>query len=78
MLFYIDEAVVRAACKHMRKTCGDSMDRLKGDNYNVGIIFNCIKVPLQESAPKSFLHYFILLTNKEYENLHILCMQRFL
>ena len=35
MMLYIDGVVVEAAKKHLRGICYDSMDELKGDNYEV-------------------------------------------
>ena len=34
----IDGAVVQAATRHLRGICHDSMDKLKGDNYEVRLV----------------------------------------
>jgi len=38
----IDGMVVEAAKKHLRGICGDSMDQMKGDNYEI-IVDDCVK-----------------------------------
>ncbi|GCB63944.1 hypothetical protein scyTo_0014701, partial [Scyliorhinus torazame] len=39
----IDQMVIDACCKHMRKTCGDVLDNLKGDCYQV-LVEDCVPV----------------------------------
>jgi len=39
----IDEVVVKAAAKHLRGLCGDSLDKLTGPNYEV-LIEDCIPI----------------------------------
>ena len=39
---YIDQLVVDAAKRHLRGICGDSMDELKGENYEVSIVKNIL------------------------------------
>ncbi|KTG02340.1 hypothetical protein cypCar_00018619 [Cyprinus carpio] len=41
--FYIDELVIDGCRKHMRKTCGNVLDNLKGDCYEV-LVQDCVPV----------------------------------
>ena len=39
----IDKMVMDAVRQHMRSVCGDVLDQLKGDNYEVSSHMTCIQ-----------------------------------
>ncbi|PNF24548.1 hypothetical protein B7P43_G05380 [Cryptotermes secundus] len=39
----IDELVMKACSKHLRSCCGDCLDKLKGDNYEI-IVDDCVEI----------------------------------
>ncbi|KDR11197.1 spermine synthase isoform X1 [Zootermopsis nevadensis] len=39
----IDELVMKACSKHLRSCCGDCLDKLKGDNYEI-IVGDCVEM----------------------------------
>ncbi|XP_069684306.1 spermine synthase isoform X1 [Periplaneta americana] len=39
----IDELVMKACSKHLRSCCGDCLDKMKGDNYEI-IVDDCVKI----------------------------------
>ncbi|XP_046625326.1 spermine synthase isoform X2 [Neodiprion virginianus] len=38
----LDEVVIKACSQHMRSICGDCLDKMKGDNYEI-IVGDCVK-----------------------------------
>lgn len=39
----IDELVMKACSKHLRSCCGDCLDKLKGDNYEI-VVGDCVEI----------------------------------
>ncbi|XP_078415687.1 spermine synthase [Cetorhinus maximus] len=54
----IDQMVIDACCKHMRKTCGDVLDNLKGDCYQV-LVEDCVPVLKTYAAEGRLFDYVI-------------------
>lgn len=47
----IDETVLSAAKTHLRGVCGSSLDKFKGENYEVCILSGCSLAYMQLGGP---------------------------